>query len=290
MQSHEIDAGSVRLCVEEMGSGPPVVLLHGFTGSARAMAFVARGLADTHRTLSVDLVGHGRSDSPRDIAAYSMTACVEQLVSLLDQLNLRDAHWVGYSMGARAVLALGSAHPGRVASAILVGCSAGIRDSRLRAERVRDDEILAERIEREGVEAFVDFWISQSFLVDERRLGVRGVAEARQIRLANSAHGLASSLRGMGAGAQPPIHQALAWLSAPICLAVGGDDLKFRALATEISQELPNARIEIVPEAGHAAHTDNPTAFLELARSFLLEAEVGKKPPLSPVEAAPQTI
>jgi 2-succinyl-6-hydroxy-2,4-cyclohexadiene-1-carboxylate synthase len=254
------------------------------------MAFVARGLANTHRTLSVDLVGHGRSDAPREIAAYSMTACVEQLASILDQLNLRDAHWIGYSMGARVVLALGAAHPARVASAILVGCSAGIRDSRLRAERVRDDEALAERIEREGVEAFVDFWISQSFLVDERRLGVRGVAEARQMRLANSVHGLASSLRGMGAGAQPPIHEDLARLSAPICLAVGEDDLKFRALAAEISQELPNARIEIVPEAGHAAHTDNPTAFLELARSFLLEAEVGKKPPLSPAEAVPQTI
>jgi 2-succinyl-6-hydroxy-2,4-cyclohexadiene-1-carboxylate synthase len=94
----------------------------------------------------------------------------------------------------------------------------------------------------------------------------------------------------MGAGAQPAIHEDLARISAPICLAVGEDDLKFRALAAEISQELPNARIEIVPEAGHAAHTDNPTAFLELARSFLLEAEVGKKAPLSPVEAVPQTI
>lgn len=289
-QSHEIDAGGIQLHVEEMGSGPPVVLLHGFTGSARAMAFVAGGLADTHRTLSVDLVGHGRSDAPREIAAYSMGACVGQLASLLDQLNVRNAHWIGYSMGARAVLAFGSAHPARVASAILVGCSAGIRDSRLRAERVRADEILAERIEREGVEAFVDFWISQSFLVDERRLGVRGVAEARQMRLANSVHGLASSLRGMGAGAQPPIHEALAQLGAPICLAVGEDDLKFRALAAEMSRELPNARIEIVPEAGHAAHTDNPTAFLELARSFLLEAEVRDKPLLSPVEAVSQTI
>jgi 2-succinyl-6-hydroxy-2,4-cyclohexadiene-1-carboxylate synthase len=184
-------------------------------------------------------------------------------------------------------LAFGVAHSARVASALLVGASAGIRDPRQRADRVRDDEALAERIEREGVEAFVDFWISQPFLVDARRLGARGVAESRKMRLANSAHGLAASLRGMGSGAQPPLHGALTRVGAPICLAVGEEDLKFRALAAEMSQELPNARIEIVPEAGHSAHTDNPAAFLELARRFLADAEARKTSPLSAAEAAP---
>lgn len=289
MQSHAIDAGGVRLHVDEMGSGTPVVLLHGFTGSTRGMAFVAAGLRDTHRTLSVDLVGHGRSAAPRDSAAYSMTACVAQLASVLDKLNVHDAHWIGYSMGGRAALAFAVAHPARVASALLVGTSAGILDPQQRAERVRDDEALAERIEREGVEAFVDFWMSQSFLVDARRLGARDVAEARKMRLANSAHGLAASLRGMGSGAQPPLHGGLARVGAPICLAVGEEDLKFRALAVEMAQQLPNARVEIVPEAGHSAHTDNRSAFLELARGFLAEAEVRSATPLSAAESTAQT-
>ncbi len=289
MQSHSIDAAGVRLHVEETGSGPTVVLLHGFTGSARAMACIARGLSETHRILSVDLIGHGRSPAPRAAAAYSMTACVDQLASLLDTLNVVEAHWIGYSMGGRAALALGVAHPARMVSALLVGTSAGIRDPQKRAERVRDDEALADRIERDGVEAFVDFWISQPFLVDERRLGARGVAEARTMRLANSAHGLAASLRGMGPGAQPPLHGELASIAAPICLAVGEDDLKFRALAAEMSQELPNARVEIVPEAGHSAHTDNPAAFLDLARRFLADVEARRTAPISAARSAPQT-
>jgi 2-succinyl-6-hydroxy-2,4-cyclohexadiene-1-carboxylate synthase len=193
-------------------------------------------------------------------------------------------------MGGRVALAFGVAHPARMTSALLVGTSAGIRDPQQRAARVRDDEALAERIERAGVESFVDFWISQSFLVDERRLGARGVAEARKMRLENSAHGLAGSLRGMGCGAQPPLYGALAGVAAPICLAVGEEDLKFRALAAEMSQELPNARVEIVPEAGHSAHTDNPAAFLELARRFLADAGSRKTPPLSAAEAATQAI
>ncbi len=120
MQSHEIDARGVRLHVEEMGSGTPVVLLHGFTGSARAMARIAEGLSDTHRTLSVDLVGHGRSAAPRDAAAYSMEACVAQLAAVLDELELRAADWIGYSMGGRVALSFGVAHPERVRSALLV--------------------------------------------------------------------------------------------------------------------------------------------------------------------------
>ena len=218
-----------------------------------------------------------------------MTACVDQLASLLDELNVVDAHWIGYSMGGRVALALGATHPARMVSALLVGTSAGIRDPQQRAKRARDDEALAERIEREGVEAFVDFWISQSFLVDERRLGARGVAEARKMRLANSAHGLAASLRGMGSGAQPSLHGALARVAVPICLAVGEDDLKFRALAAEMSKELPNARVEIVPAAGHSAHTDNPAAFLKLARRFLAEAEARKTAPVSAAKSAPRT-
>jgi 2-succinyl-6-hydroxy-2,4-cyclohexadiene-1-carboxylate synthase len=272
MQEHWIDAGGVQLHVEELGTGTPVVLLHGFSGSARAMACIAEGLSDAHRTLAIDLVGHGRSEAPRGAAAYTMASCVAQLAAALGELDVSAADWIGYSMGGRVALALAVAHPARVKSSLLIGASAGIRDPQQRAERVRADEALAERIERDGVEAFVDFWISQSFLFDERRLGARGLAEARELRLANSTQGLAASLRGMGVGAQPSLHDALARVSIPICLAVGEADAKFRTLAAEICQELPNARVEIVPEAGHAAHTDNPAAFLELARRFFLHA------------------
>jgi pimeloyl-ACP methyl ester carboxylesterase len=107
--------------------------------------------------------------------------------------------------------------------------------------------------------------------------------------LENSTHGLAASLRGMGTGAQPPIHDVLARVDIPICLAVGEDDLKFRALATEMSEELPNARIEIVPKAGHSAHADNPTAFLELASRFIADAGARNAPLISAADAAPRT-
>jgi hypothetical protein len=56
-----------------------------------------------------------------------------------------------------------------------------------------------------------------------------------------------------------------------------------------MAQALPNARVEIVPEAGHSAHTDNPAAFLDLARRFLADAEVRNTKPHSAAETAPHT-
>jgi pimeloyl-ACP methyl ester carboxylesterase len=94
----------------------------------------------------------------------------------------------------------------------------------------------------------------------------------------------------MGAGAQPPLVGRLASVDLPICLAVGEEDAKFRAIASELARDLPNARIEIVPEAGHAAHLENPKAFRDIARRFLAEVETRKIAPHSAADAATQQL
>jgi 2-succinyl-6-hydroxy-2,4-cyclohexadiene-1-carboxylate synthase len=288
VSSHFIEARGVTLHAEVGGSGRPVVLLHGFTGSVAAMAQLAGGLRDSYRTISIDLVGHGRSEAPRSPESYAMSSCVEQIASVLDALRLRDVHLVGYSMGGRAALALCAAEPGRVASALLIGAAGGIGDPDVRAARIRADTRLAEQIERDGISAFVDFWMAQPFVARERRIGSEAFAEARRMRLANRPHALAASLRGMGAGAQPPLLGRLASLDLPICLVVGEEDAKFCAIASELARELPNARIELVPDAGHAAHLENAEFVLSSARHFFAEVDTRKLIPDSAADAVTQ--
>ena len=271
--SRSIQVDGVALHVNDEGSGRPVVLLHGFTGSGQSMRGVAQGLCDHYRTISLDLVGHGQSDAPGDASAYTMSRCVMQVASVLDELELRDAHLIGYSMGGRVALALCAAEPKRVASALLIGARAGIADPVARADRIRDDEALADRIEREGVAAFIDFWLARPFQPSESRIGSSAYAKSRQQRLANRAHALAASLRGMGAGAQPPLHDQLPKIDLPICLAVGEEDRKFRDAAEDLARVLPDARIESVPHANHAAHVENPAVFLDIARRFFAEVD-----------------
>jgi pimeloyl-ACP methyl ester carboxylesterase len=165
-----------------------------------------------------------------------------------------------------------------VTSALLIGVSGGIGDPDARVARVRADAELAKRIERDGVSAFVDFWMAQPFVECEGRVGSKFYAEARRRRLENRAHALAASLRGMGTGAQHPLFGRLAGIDLPICLVVGEQDAKFRAIALELARDLPHAQIEIVPDAGHAAHLENPEACLGIARRFLAEAEASSHP------------
>jgi len=283
--SHVVQADGLRLHVETRGEGAPVLLLHGFTGCAAMLSDLALGLArQGYRAVSPDLVGHGRRDAPPDPTRYTMQRCVAQVCDVLDALDLGRVHVLGYSMGGRVALSLCAARPERVSSAVLVGASAGVRRAAERSARRRSDEDLAARIEGDGVEAFVDGWMALPlFASQRRRLAPGALAAARAQRLRNRAHGLAHSLRGMGTGAQPSLHEQLASIDVPMALVVGEEDAKFEAIAQDLAGRLPHGRVVQVPEAGHAAHLENPSAFLRIVQGFLDDVEGREAAPAHPV-------
>ncbi len=280
--ARRVEVGGVALYVEIEGDGPPLLVLHGFTGSTRSMAEVVARLRGSYRTIRIDLVGHGRSDAPLDPSAYRMSACVAQDTTVLDVLELPQVHLLGYSMGGRVSLSLCAAHPERIRSAVLIGTSAGLEDETARSTRRRDDAALARRIERDGVEAFVDAWMTQPLFASQKRLGRRALAAAREERLDNRPHALALSLRGMGTGTQPPLHDHLSHIEVPICLVVGSEDARFRGIADDLVRRLPRAHVAVVDRAGHAAHLENPGGFERIVRAFLSRFE----PTLSPCSEA----
>ncbi len=274
----------VELAEPRARGGGAVLILHGFTGSAETMRGVCEGLGGDRRRILVDLVGHGRSDATEAPDDYRMERCLEDLCCVLDALEERQVHLVGYSMGARVGLALAARHPERVRSAVLVGARAGVEDPEERRARVQQDERLAGRILDEGIEWFVDHWMSLPLFASQQRLGPRSLATARAERLRNRAHGLALSLRGMGAGAQPPLFEQLDSVSAPVLLVVGEEDSRFLEFARDLMSRLPRAHLQIIPEAGHAAHLENPHAFDAVARDFLREVEAATGEPMSAID------
>src|SRR3954466_12995395 len=123
-----------RLAYTEHGSGPrTVVLLHGLLLSQRMHLPLARDLAERgFRVITLDLLGHGRSDRPRDMWRYSMTFFGEQVVGLLDELGVDEAVVGGTSLGANVTLEVAAAAPERLRGMIvempvldhaLIGCA-----------------------------------------------------------------------------------------------------------------------------------------------------------------------
>ena len=273
MTRMEIDG--LGLDVEVAGRGPPVVLLHGFTGSTGTWAELVETLRAEFTTIAVDIVGHGQSDAPETTARYAEDRCAEDLARLLRSMGHERACWLGYSMGGRVALQIAVHHRDVVSSLVLEGASPGLRSESERAERRRADEALADRIEADGVPAFVDAWERLPLFASQEQLTSEARERLRTERLANRARGLANSLRGSGTGAQPPLHDRLSYVQAPTLLLAGALDTKFAEIAEEMARSLPDATMHLIEGAGHAAHLERPEAFGVEVLDFLRRVHAG---------------
>jgi pimeloyl-ACP methyl ester carboxylesterase len=117
------DSNGVQIRFVDQGSGPPVVMLHGYTGTLDRH-FIANGvfatIAKDHRAIAMDLRGHGKSGKPHDPKAYG-DELAKDVVRLLDHLKIQRAHIVGYSLGAALAGWLVAANPDRLASVAFIG-------------------------------------------------------------------------------------------------------------------------------------------------------------------------
>ncbi len=267
MSIYEI--GEMSYYVEEAGVGEPVVLLHGFTGSSANWRLVMERLAGSFRVLAIDLTGHGQSDAPAEIERYTMPNIADDLGVLLGRLNALPAHWLGYSMGGRLALYTAVNHPQWVHSLILESASPGLQNAAERAARRRQDEALANRIENEGVEAFVNQWEKIPLFASQEQLLAEARTALRTGRLANSARGLANSLRGMGTGAQPSLWERLGTIDKPTLLVAGVMDDKFVALNRQMAEVIPDATLRTANGAGHTVHLERTDEYSEWVLAFL---------------------
>ena len=252
-----------------LATSHPLLLLHGFTGSGANWAehsaqFQSAGL----RVLTPDLPGHGEN-LPSTSDDYTMKAAAIQLAQLLERENTGPVHLLGYSMGGRLALYFALHYPEKVYSLILESASPGLATAEERAARKASDDALAERIEREGIPAFVSFWESLPLWKSQEKLPAEAQQWLHENRLRNDPRGLAESLRQMGSGAQPSLWERLGELAMPVLLLTGAEDGKFVAINRQMAAAIPHARLLIVPDAGHTVHLEQSDAFQTAVLSFL---------------------
>jgi pimeloyl-ACP methyl ester carboxylesterase len=124
-QDQFFDSNGVRIRYVEQGSGPPVVLLHGFSGNLDS-AWVETGVLPTlvtdYRVIAFDSRGNGKSDKPHDPKSYGLQMG-QDVVRLLDHLHIARAHIVGHSLGAIITAKLLTTNPDRFLTATLSGAA-----------------------------------------------------------------------------------------------------------------------------------------------------------------------
>ncbi len=246
------------LHAEVAGRGPRLVLVHGFAQNGQCWGPVGDDLATDHEVVFVDAPGHGRSSE-----FYAGLRTGARLIA--DQGG--TATYLGYSMGGRFLLHLALSVPELVRGLVLVGATGGIEDPEVRAERKRIDAAMADRLERDGLEKFMDAWLAQPLFA-----GLSEATQFRDARRTNTVDGLSESLRQAGTGSQDPLWDRLGRLEMPVLVMAGAADTKFAVEAERLTEAIgANATKVLVPDAGHAAHLEQPDAFLALLRPWLAQ-------------------
>lgn len=111
MTEHTVDVGGTKILTRETGTGPPVLLLHGFPQTGHCWRLVSERLADRFRVIVPDLPGFGKSDAPPD---HDAGAVAELLGRFLDQLDAPEATIVGHDWGGAFAFRMALDHPERV--------------------------------------------------------------------------------------------------------------------------------------------------------------------------------
>jgi len=260
----------VRLNYFVAGEGTPVTLLHGFTQSGRSWQELISTMPAGWQWVVPDLRGHGETRIQPG-APCTMDACTADLEMLWNDLGIERTHLVGYSMGGRLALHVATRLPERLLSLLTIGAHAGLEEE-AREGRRQGDEALAQRIEHEGLEAFVNYWTALPMFAGLERRGPSFVAQVRAERMGNTVAGLAASLRGMGAGAMQPLWDDLPRVRVPSTFVAGQLDHGYVASARRLAAVVPNGRIEIVLRAGHTVHQERPEAFARVLAAHLAAA------------------
>lgn len=245
-----------------------LVFLHGFTGSSSSWLEVLNYFP-SHNLICIDIIGHGKTESPLDSSRYEMKPVIKDIITILDKLNLDQVNMIGYSMGGRLALSVAASYPNRIKRLILESSSPGLDDPVQRANRKKADLQLASFITSNGIVEFVNKWGNIPLFESQRLLPAEKQEKIRQQRLENSPVGLANSLIGMGTGTQPSLWGELSQLSIPVLLLCGEWDEKFCEIAIKMNNLLQISVKKQINFAGHAIHVEQPQFFGKIVNEFL---------------------
>ena len=251
---------------------PPLLLLHGFTGSHRSWQESTRDWATQYWVVAPDLPGHGASPAPDKCEELSVAHTAEALAALMASLSSQRYRLVGYSFGGRIACHLLRDHGSQVHCAVLESTSPGINDPVVRAERQRQDERLAQNIKQRGLDWFIPYWNSLPLFASQRSLPAARRKAQDDERRGHQAFGLAQSLYGAGTGTQDSLWPILPTISVPLLIITGALDAKYNQIGGAMHAAFRQSQWVSVKGAGHNVHLERPEEFLRVVSPFLSQS------------------
>jgi pimeloyl-ACP methyl ester carboxylesterase len=245
-----IDRDGVKIHYESAGSGPALLLSHGYSSSTRMWEGQVAAFSDTYQVITWDMRGHAGSDSPADQAQYSEQLTVDDMAAILKACGAETAIVGGLSLGGYMSLAFYLHHPAMVRALMLFDTGPGYKNPVSREGWNETSRKRAENLEKNGLAA------------------MGGGSEVR-ISAHRSADGLAKAARGMLAQFNSAVIESLDKIAVPTLVLVGANDQPFLGGTDYMAAKIPGAQKVVIENAGHASNIDQPEAFNAAVNAFL---------------------
>ncbi|CAN6447201.1 unnamed protein product [Victoria cruziana] len=276
-----------------------IVFLHGFLGTSEDWIPIMEAISATRRCISFDLPGHGKSQPTEKNLEKILTRksnsfeqFMKEIVKVISSITPGKVVLVGYSMGARMALYTALRHSEKVAKAVIISGSPGLKDSEMRKYRAARDEAQASYLAAHGLEQFLESWYAKD-LWD--RFCCHPLFD--QINKRRTMHAdvktLSASLSDFSIGKQPSLWEDLRHCRVPLLFIVGEKDAKFRKITEQMyayairkvntSRDYPQRtetydeeweqvrelhHVLVVPDCGHAVHLESPLPVINAIRRF----------------------
>lgn len=254
-------AGDIEIAYDDVGSGVPVVFLHGFPHHRGLWAPQVNALVDRARCIAPDLRGFGESGTR---APWTMDQYADDIAGLLDALRVERAVIAGLSMGGYAALAFWRRHRRRVRALVLADTRAGADSEEGRRKRA---EMIA--LAREGgSEAIADAMMPGMIGKSTRARHPEVETAVRRMLLAARVPGIIGALEAMME--RPDSTPTLATIDVPTLIVVGEEDVLTPPSESEAMHgAIRGSRLEVIAGAGHVSNFERPATFNHVLSEFL---------------------
>lgn len=245
-----IDRDGVEIYYEVHGTGPAILLSHGYSATSAMWAGQIGPLGKSHKLIIWDMRGHGNSGSPANPAQYSEALTTGDMAALLDEVDAPTAVIGGLSLGGYMSLSFNVAYPNRVRALMLFDTGPGYRSDSGREGWNRIASQRAKELETKGLAAL-------------------GSSSEVAVSRHKSAQGLAHAARGMLAQTDGRVMASLPEIRVPTLVLVGALDQPFLGATDYMAGKIPGATRVVIDGAGHASNIDKPREFNAAVTEFL---------------------
>jgi aminoacrylate hydrolase len=257
----DFDNNGASLHYELLGAGPPLLLIAGIASDGASWAPLTPLLADRFRLILIDNRGSGRTRAPLPLSLLEMA---EDCRALLDRLGIEATAVLAHSMGGAIARQLAAAHPLRVRR--LVSMTSADRIPRKEAELLTDLAALYHELEpTRWFRLFYQWLFSEPFFADADVLRQSATASALY-PLRQSPENFSAQLAAALAHEPPDLSR----IRCPVlALAAERDILVPPSVVRNTHEAIPDCRFEVVADAAHSLHWEQPEAVARLVRAFL---------------------